>query len=669
MFTFTNPALLAFTALIAVPVIAHLFAKARPKEMPFPSLQWLRQVERKTTSLRKPKEWLLLLLRALAVAALILAFLQPLWFGGSQLTAAGAKKTVVIVFDQTASMSFVEHGQSRLARAAALANDVLKNSGGQTLANIIWLSSTPRTAFPEPGVNTDALRDQIRRAGATYEDGDVSSALRLAVEQLGKGEGAKELYLISDFQSAAWKDVALNVPPTVKTWKLGIASAAAENVAVTSLVVQPERPVVGSDARVVCRVRNFSSVEVKTTVQLSFGEARQTRPLVLPAWGEGVGEFRVSCGAAGLQNVTISLPEDAFPADDKRFAVVEVRGSWRAALAGPEKDASLALWNKTLGAMGWIENVPSSVNTDIIVSVRDTPAKAADLRQSAERGAIVICQPGADWNGTPWMSLWGGDAKSAAVSEEQRDRKRDKPWTMQTALDRHPLWQIFASGEYGDPAAGSVWRRLRLITEPEQVLLRFADGVPAVAAQRAGKGWIIAWNIELDETVSDWVQQSAFLVFIGELLMHHGEGAGTAGTRHFGPAQLVSWRPQQAVNTDQVHLQNESGADLPIEQDQARTPPGLRSAKVLSPGLYAWLLDGQVAERAAVNFPADAESDLRCLDPNQIGVGESLSPGATASLLAQRDGSPLWPWCAGGGALLLLLEGAAARMMKKGEAA
>ena len=64
----------------------------------------------------------------------------------------------------------------------------------------------------------------------------------------------------------------------------------------TSLVVQPERPVAGTDARIVCRVRNFAPAEAKTTVQLSFGEVRQSRPLTLPAWGEGVAEFRVPCG-------------------------------------------------------------------------------------------------------------------------------------------------------------------------------------------------------------------------------------------------------------------------------------------------------------------------------------------------------------------------------------
>src|SRR5215213_4222560 len=119
-----NTSLLACTALVVVPVLAHLFAKARPKEFPFPSLQWLRHVERKTANLRKPKDWLLLLLRTLAVAALVAAFLQPLLFSGAQLTAANARKTLVLVVDRSASMGFVEQGRSRFALAMAQADQV-----------------------------------------------------------------------------------------------------------------------------------------------------------------------------------------------------------------------------------------------------------------------------------------------------------------------------------------------------------------------------------------------------------------------------------------------------------------------------------------------------------------------------------------------------------------
>lgn len=660
-FALLNPALLASTALIVVPLLAHLFAKAKPREFPFPSLQWLRQVERKTTRLRKPKDWLLLLLRTLIVAALVAAFLQPLLFSGAQLTAANARKTIVLVVDRSASMGFVEQGQSRFVRATAQAEEVLKGAGSQTLANVIWMDAEPEAEFPDPAVNVSALRESLRRAQVTQEPGEVNEAMRSAMEQLGRGEGAKELYVISDFQSTAWKQVDLNIPPNVKLLTIPVATTPATNTALTSLVVQPERPVSGTEARILCRVRNFSGTETKTTVQLAFAEVRQTRALTLPAWGEGVAEFRVPCGAAGLQGITASLPEDAFPADDRRFATVEIRENWRVAVVGPPQDADFLLWQRALGSLGWLDLKSTAPDPDVRLAVHAAPDRAAELRAAAERGATVICQPGEDWTGSAWMAFWNAGAKDAALQVEQLNRDKDKPWTLQTVQEDHPLWQIFRSGEFGDPAGGNVWRRLKVMPGDAQTLLRYTDGVPALAVQRAGKGWLVLWNIALDEAQSDRVQQPSFLVLLGELLLHHGEAGGHSALRQFIPPQNVFWQPRQPVAADQVRLQDDAGAERPFVYDASQSPAVFRAREALPPGNYKWQLDAQAVERASVNFPADAESDLRTLDPASLGIGKSLTLSAAAALAAQRDGMPLWPWCVAIALCALVLESLVAR--------
>ena len=658
---FTNPALYAFAALVAVPVLAHLFAKTRPREQPFPSLQWLRQVERRTTNLRKPKDYALLMLRTLAVAAIIAAFLQPLLFQGARLGSSQERKTLVLVVDRSASMNALDQGQSRFARALAQATEVLRGSGSRSLANVVWMDAQPAAVFPDPAVNVDALRESLRQASSTLEHGDVASALRVAMDQIGRGEGAKELYLISDFQSTNWSEAKLGVPPNVRVFKINTAKAPVTNAALPSLVVQPERPVAGTEARVICRVRNFSDAELKTTVQLAFGEVRQSRPVTLSAWGEGVAEFRVPCATAGLQAVTASLPEDAFPADDRRHGLIEVRESWRAQVQGPAKDASALMWQRGLSALGWLD-VKASDRFDVIVAAHSDAALASEWREAAGQGALVIVQPEASWSGTPWMALWGGDAKSAAITTEARQRDRDKPWALKVATDSHPLWQIFAGGQYGDPAAASAWRRMKVNVEDANVLMRYADGVVALAAQRVGKGWLVLWNIDLDEAVADTVQQPSFLVLLGELLLQHGEGGGRAALRSFGTEQLVRWPVQQAVAEDQVQFQDSTGASMPFTYDASAHPPMLRSTKPLPPGSYRWLVNGQVVERSVVHFPADTESDLRGLNPDGMGVGESLSLDATSVMVAQRDGEPLWPWCLGAAAVLLLLEGLLARV-------
>src|SRR4028119_857868 len=94
---FQNPVWL-LGALVAVPLLAHLFSRTRPRRREFPSLWLLREAMRRLTRVRRPRDRWLLLLRTLAMAALALAFFQPLLL--SRFAAATtASKTAVLVID------------------------------------------------------------------------------------------------------------------------------------------------------------------------------------------------------------------------------------------------------------------------------------------------------------------------------------------------------------------------------------------------------------------------------------------------------------------------------------------------------------------------------------------------------------------------------------------
>jgi hypothetical protein len=168
---------------------------------------------------------------------------------------------------------------------------MLSGAGSHTLGNVVWLDSHPQAEFPVPGSNLTALADALGKTAGGYEHGDVPGAVRIALEQLAKGRGVKELCLVSDFQASAWKDAELRLPPNVRVLKVPVAGAEAANAAVTSLSLDPSQPVAGAEARVVARVRNFSAAPLRTTAYLAFGEARDTRPVEVAPWGGDRGVF------------------------------------------------------------------------------------------------------------------------------------------------------------------------------------------------------------------------------------------------------------------------------------------------------------------------------------------------------------------------------------------
>ena len=75
--SFLNPLFLLGLAAAAIPIIIHVLTRRRPREVMFPSLEFLTEVNQNEIRRLRIKQWLLLALRALAVAAIALAMARP----------------------------------------------------------------------------------------------------------------------------------------------------------------------------------------------------------------------------------------------------------------------------------------------------------------------------------------------------------------------------------------------------------------------------------------------------------------------------------------------------------------------------------------------------------------------------------------------------------------
>ncbi len=74
---FLVPAFLAGLAAIAIPVMLHLRRRERERPMRFPSLMFLKRIPFVTARRRRITDLPLLLLRALIVTLVVLAFARP----------------------------------------------------------------------------------------------------------------------------------------------------------------------------------------------------------------------------------------------------------------------------------------------------------------------------------------------------------------------------------------------------------------------------------------------------------------------------------------------------------------------------------------------------------------------------------------------------------------
>src|SRR5438552_5837380 len=101
---FLTPAFFVGLGAIAIPVLIHLIQRERKRVVAFPSLMFVRRIPYQSVRRRRIRHWPLLLLRAAAMALMVLAFARPFFRRNAEAMAAGGgAREVVILLDQSAS--------------------------------------------------------------------------------------------------------------------------------------------------------------------------------------------------------------------------------------------------------------------------------------------------------------------------------------------------------------------------------------------------------------------------------------------------------------------------------------------------------------------------------------------------------------------------------------
>lgn len=677
-FLLANPAWLWLLSLAVVPVLVHLFARSNPPKYAFSSNEFLHRIIKKTARLRKPQDWLLLLLRILAVLALLFVFLQPLLTSDKPNT--GDKKTTVYLIDRSASMACKDGASSRFSTACAKTAELLA-SDSVDQANVVWIDAEPDALFPQPGPNLDFLEQSLKRSEVHHELGALSAALNLALSQLDQVQGERELVIISDFQSSAWKDFSLKVPKDIGVVKIKVGETEVDNIAVHELFANPSDPVVGQEVLMVCRLRNYSATPRRTTLYLESDGGRQSREVEIPAWGEAEVQFRTHFTQPGLIPLSASIAEDVFPADDRRHALIEVRESLKLVSVKPREGSLHAqapqVLRRLADALEWLEYKELATEVLPLAGVADylfihdwNGSNIKELHALALSGTTLMIQPAtgvslADCQEILGVLADGGDAALPVDNKSSKDTSGKliagagwKAGIAKRSGENLPVFALFKSGEFGNPAAGVFQRRLRLPVQwPDTVQswIEYQDGVPGLLFAQGDAGApVILWNLPLAETLSSWAGQSPFVPFTAELLLHsralsHGRGLEVM------PGSVLSWLPGDQVSAESVVLSNAAGASMPTGVQMTAQGVRISSEESATPGLYQWKLGDSVAFQQVVNFPV-VESDLRTMDPASVQGGDVVDTDALLRRAALGDGIPLWPWLVAATIVFLLLE-------------
>jgi len=647
-FFLQNPAFLGLLAIAGLPLLVHLLSRAKPPEYRFSNIAFLRKAIAQTSRFKKPKDWILLLLRTLAVLALVAAFLLPILLSENA-PLPGEKRSLVIVVDRSASMAAREDAASRFDAATARAAEILSDIRPD-LANIVWIDSAPTAVFPEPAPNLGFLGDELARATPRPEPGAIDAAIELALRQLSDAPGRREIYVISDFQEIAWKNFSPTLPKGVRLEMSSVAKSDLPNLAVSSLVTIPSAPVAGQQVVAQCRVVNFSNEPRRVSLTVDAGGSRQSQDLSLPANGEAEAAFTVRVPNPGLLPFTAEIDADSFPGDDRRHAVIRVRESIRLAVAAPENHPVTETLARVAASIPWLELIPAAdlerlPPCEILCLPEWNGTNPEKLRDLAKTTALLV-YPSPGFALAPLLG--GGDAQMPALQTD--------PTGWEASPDpEHPAFRLFSQGQFGNPLAGKFRERTAFPKDlPATVIASFSDNIPAM--MMANNLPILVSSLSLDPAKSTWSTEAPFLPAIAEILLHLAPSASAASFAAL-PGDTLAWTNPATETAINPVLESPSSEAIPLESTAAT----YRATAPAVPGIYRWLISGQPVQLTAVNFP-ESESDLAPME-SPPSAGSDSSPSVLAGNPAFEQGLNLWPYLVALGLLFLLLEPLAGRFI------
>lgn len=527
---FLSPLFLLGLGAIAVPVLLHLFRRETAPDVPFAAVRYLQPTRIERQERRRIQDWLLLLLRALALAILAFAFARPY-----VVRALPEQPPVVIAVDTSYSMS----GGDAMTRARAAASDALSAIGAGTPVALVAFDDRAHV-LAEPTTDHGGLVGML----ATLAPGFGSTRYAAAIEAArGIFDGRPgRLVVVTDLQARGWVNGAASLPDNVAIEVVRVGTRV-ENLLVRDLTVLP------SMATAV--VSNAGTPDASPRVRLLRDDVEiASRVVPLPGNSSTDVEFP-GTWAPGTYVVEV---DDAtgFAADNRRIFLFGDTPAVRVRmLLGDATDRASAFFlerayaalgsgqaqrfevTTAVGAEGLQVTKADQSELAIWVSATGVDRRQVSALETFVRDGgrlLVVCGPSLDPRVADVVTRPFG--MTLALPSEAR------PTTPGGLLADDPRHPLFASLGEARVVLGraQVARACALdVTAPATVVARFADGRPALAEAQVGSGRLVVLATDLARQWNDLPVLPAFLPFVGETTAHM---VGRRDLRHWTVADV-----------------------------------------------------------------------------------------------------------------------------------
>jgi hypothetical protein len=707
--SFLNPILLAGLGAVAVPILIHLWNRRRFRKVVWAAMRFLQISVERNRRRMQIEDMILLGLRCLLLVLLALALARPAlrssvpnWLGRSKVTA-------VLVLDNSYSMGMSDGATTRLDKARRAAEQVLDTLPAGSATALLLASDVVQPVISEPTFDLHLARKLVREAPRVDRGTELLQALSRAVDLLKNRLAARrEIYLITDGQAVGWRQFE-EIRKLLEQWRheipmhvILVSEHETQNLGVSDLRLASGLAPLRHPLRFEAKVTNYGQDEARhTRVSLSVNDAPPGDELTIDALPPGASRsvsLFAKLGADGFHAIRARIPEDRLRADDHRTVVVRaiqevkvllVEGeSGQDARDRPafflqhaftpvprEQAADYFIQTKTVNALELATARLDDFDAIVFANVREVPeATSLALHAYLRRGGGVMVFPGAKLNpafyNEQWLKRFNFLPAAFGSTRGQEDQEA-RFFTLQDKDYQHSIASLWNEPAAGTLASARFFRVFELIAAPApqtsaapdrsgsppdeaglpQVVLRFAEGEPAVMERPWGLGRVIQFSSTADTSWNDWPVRPSFVPWLhralGALVQRQDEGlnvrVGERFVRRVGSDFLhqdATFARLEAAEATRELRRVELVNGWPAVQYERTDFAGVYEARIAMPPLAL-----QFAAQ-----PDPTESSLDELSPSQLDLLKSVAnvvewtpDFALKSVVEQqRSGTEFW---------------------------
>jgi hypothetical protein len=693
LLTLLAPFALFGAALLAIPILIHLFKPRKVRQTPFSSLRWLHLTQQKLARRIKWHQVLLFLLRAAFILLLVFALAKPM-FAPKGSTGLAER---FIVLDVSRSMSYQPSGrESPIEVGKKIAADLVTHGMAGDRTTVLLTGSSTRALGPlarDPGVYLAALRG----TQATASDTDLTSSLQVIRPMLAhrRPGTSGEIYFITDNHQQSWrqgeiagflKDLGANVK--VKLIDVGVTAAQNAWIADAELIQ------IADPARRLVRVKVgcVGDAAQERTIKINGlpGLPELTAKVKIQPRGLAQVDLEIPAGydiSGKVAHVTLD-PPDGLPSDDDFFVNLDARALVKVLLVEAESSQVQSLrpglyLSKAIEALAkdgrsiqltvkpHTEVQPADVaaaDTVILAEVPELPeavVAAIESRVKSGGGLAIFLGPDIQ-QGFYNTRLW----KPALPSDSLMPMALKKSTELTGSLEpltniewSNPLLAPLYDPVLGDLAQTKFRGYFQLEGEPKnsQVLAMIGSETPAIIEHALGLGRVILFNTTADDSWSDLPRRKSFVPLVDRLVTHLS-GANLRRSYQVGDtvALPLTDMPEGAA----VTVTNPAGKKITplVRREGGRSV--LRLDNLTDPGVYrvehptgsgtaTFAFVVQTGRGDSVLTPTETDTLKKWWEPVAL---ETVSPEMVGKLASAQSRYALWPWLIALGGLLLLAE-------------